>query len=283
MDLDHLAWLRHEPGGHEWLDSLPELIRTLASDWSLTLGDPYSAAHVSFAVPVHRGDGSDAVLKVQFPHRECEHEAEALRRWSGDGAVQLLDHDADRHALLIERCDPGTHLANLGGVAALDVLVELVPQLWVPAAEPFATLADEAVMWIEHLGDPRRSGGVAADVAEVAIGLLRELGPSQPESVLLHQDLHGDNVLAASREAWLVIDPKPLVGERALAAAPIVRSVELGDTRADVMYRLDRLSAELELDRERARGWTIAQTVAWRSDSMQPEWGDQFVRWLLDA
>ena len=31
------------------------------------------------------------------------------------------------------------------------------------------------------------------------------------------------------------------------------------------------------------RGWTIAQMVAWRSDSMQPGWGDQFVRGLLDA
>ena len=283
MDLDHLAWLRREPGGDAWLDALPELIRTLASEWSLTLGAPYSAAYVSFAVPVRCGDGTDAVLKVQYPHRECEHEAEALRRWNGDGAVVLLDHDADRHALLLERCDPGTYLATLDGAAALDVLVGLVPRLWLPADDPFDSLADEAATWIEHLEDRRRSGGEAVDLAEVAIGWLRELGPSQPESVLIHQDLHGDNVLAATREPWLVIDPKPLVGERAFSVAPIVRSIELGDTRTDVLYRLDRLCAELELDRDRARGWTVAQTVAWRSDSTQPEWGDQCVRWLLDA
>ena len=253
MDLDHLAWLRHAPGGREWLDALPELISAIASEWSLTLGEPYPAAHISFAVPVQRGDGTDAVLKVQFPHRECEHEAEALRRWDGNGAVALLDNDADRHALLLEQCDPGTHLANLDGPAALDVLVGLVPWLWLPADDPFDSLADEAAMWIEHLGDQRRSGGVAADLVEVAIGLLRELGPSQPESVLLHQDLHSDNVLAASREAWVVIDPKPLTGERAFSVAPIVRSIELGDTRRHVLYRLDRLCADLELDRDRAR------------------------------
>ena len=81
--------------------------------------------------------------------------------------------------------------------------------------------------------------------------------------MLLHQDLHGDNVLAAHREPWLAIDPKPLVGEREFAVAPIARSFELGHSKRDVLHRFDRLTAGLGLDRERARGWTIAQTVAW--------------------
>jgi len=83
---------------------------------------------------------------------------------------------------------------------------------------------------------------------------LRELPASQGEQVLLHQDLHTDNVLAAQREAWLVIDPKPLVGERELSVAPIVRDYVLGHSREGVVHRLDRLCEELELDRERALG-----------------------------
>ena len=79
----------------------------------------------------------------------------------------------------------------------------------------------------------------------------------------MHQDMHGGNVLAAEREPWLVIDPKPLAGERELSLAPIVRSIELGHIKRDVLYRLDRLTAELGLDRDRALGWTVAQTVAW--------------------
>ena len=43
--------------------------------------------------------------------------------------------------------------------------------------------------------------------------------------MLVNQDLHADNVLAAEREPWLVIDPKPLTGEREFAVAPIVRVV----------------------------------------------------------
>jgi streptomycin 6-kinase len=80
-----------------------------------------------------------------------------------------------------------------------------------------------------------------------------------------------------------VIDPKPLAGEREFAAAPIVRGGELGHTRRDVLYRFDRLTAELGLDRERARGWAIGQTLAWAHDV---EWQDDHVdvaRWLLEA
>ena len=66
--------------------------------------------------------------------------------------------------------------------------------------------------------------------------LARELAGTQGELVLVHQDLHGENVLAAEREPWLVIDPKPLAAEREFAVAPIVRSVELGDSKRDALF-----------------------------------------------
>jgi streptomycin 6-kinase len=101
--------------------------------------------------------------------------------------------------------------------------------------------------------------------------------------VLLHQDLHADNVLAAERVPWLVIDPKPLVGEREFAVAPIVRSFELGHSRRAVLDRLDRLTGELGLDPERARGWTIGQTIAWSIDSDFHPTHAETARWLLEA
>jgi streptomycin 6-kinase len=101
--------------------------------------------------------------------------------------------------------------------------------------------------------------------------------------VLLHQDLHGDNVLSAEREPWLAIDPKPLVGEREFGIAPIVRSCELGHSKPDVLGRFDRLVSDLGLDRERARGWTIAQTIAWAFDGEHRETHIETARWLLEA
>ncbi len=228
-----------------------------------------------------RADGTQAVLKVQKPHRESEHEAAALELWDGDGAIVLLDQDPEEHVLLLERCIPGTPLSEIGQEAALDVFVELLPRLWKPAGEPFRPLADEAAWWAEYL--PGQDWGSDRELLDAALEALRNLPGTQGEPVLVNQDLHADNVLAAQREPWLVIDPKPLAGEREFAVAPIVRSSELGHSKRDVLYRFDRLTSELGLDRERARGWTIAQTVAWASDSDYSTTHLETVRWLLEA
>jgi streptomycin 6-kinase len=230
-------------------------------------------------------DGDEVVLKVQTPHRESEHEAAALELWDGDGAVRLLAHDPERHALLLERCVPATPLASVGQEAALEVLVSLLPRLWKPAAAPFRSLAEEAAWWLVQLPRTWEEAGRQFEqrLLDASLEALGELAPTQGEQVLLHQDLHGDNVLAAEREPWLVIDPKPLVGEREFAVAPIVRSVELGHSRHDVLYRLDRLTSELGLDRERARGWTIGQTIAWSVGSEYHETHVETARWLVEG
>jgi streptomycin 6-kinase len=267
-----------------WLERVPELVAECVEEWELELGEPYEAGAAGYAVRAGLTDGTPAVLKVIYPHREAEHEADALELLGGNGAVRLLARDDARSAMLLERCEPGTALAENGSETALDVLVELLPKHWVRAGEPFHTLAEEAAWWIDELPEQWEQSGRAIErrLVDTAVDALRSLAESQGEQVLLNQDLHGDNVLAAEREPWLMIDPKPLVGEREFAVAPIVRSFELGPSKADVLYRLDRLTSELGLDRERARGWTIGQTMAWAFDSAYSETHIETVRWLLE-
>jgi streptomycin 6-kinase len=210
------------------------------------------------------------VLKVFFPDHESFQEADALERWDGDGAVRLLGRDDERCALLLERCEPGEFLSTVGGEPALDVFVGLLPRLW-KSADGFHTLADEVEYWVER--------GLDTGVAAFA----RDLVASQGEQVLVHQDLHGDNVVSADREPWLVIDPKPLAGEREFGAAPVVRAFELGHSRRDVLWRFDRLTDELGLDRERARGWAIGQALAWAFDGPYSRTHLETAQWLLEA
>ncbi len=250
------------------------LAAAVARDWDLRLGEPYPPGAAGYVVRAELLDGTRVVLKLQHTHREDEQEADALERWDGDGAIRLLRRDEQRHALLLERCEPGTPLSQSAD-DPLGVLIGLLPRLWKDATG-FRTLAEETAWWLEE-GDlahmapsPRRAA---------AISLARELAPTQGELVLVHQDLHGENVLAAGREPWLVIDPKPLAAEREFAVAPIVRSFELGHSKREALYRLDRLCAELGLDRERARGWTIVQTVAWSGDASVDR--SEVVEWLL--
>jgi streptomycin 6-kinase len=225
------------------------------------------------------------VLKIQWPHRESEHEAAALALWAGEGAVRLLAHDEGRNALLLERCRPGTYLSDLDPDDGLGVLIGLLPRLWRPAGAPFRSLAEEAGWWAGYIRREWEEAGrpFEEELVDAAVSALQELAPTQGEQVLLHQDLHPDNVLAAQREPWLVIDPKPLVGEREFGLAPIIRSFELGHGERAVVGRLDRLTAELGLDRERARGWALGQTIAWSFGSEFQRSHVETARWLVEA
>lgn len=273
-----LSWLSATPDGAAWLGALPGLVAEVAARWSLTLGDPFTDGFASLACPAQAAGWPPAVLKLQYPHPECRTEADALRTWGGAGAVQLFAHDRERHALLVERCRPGTPLTSLADAgpadAALDVLADLLPRSWValPAQHPFDDLATVAAGWLDHLPAAWDAAGRPFDrrLVDAALGLGADLIATtggDTDRVLANQDLHAGNVLAAEREPWLTIDPKPVAGERAFGLAPVVRAFELGATAAEVHHRLDRLSAELDVDRERAAAWSVVQAVAWGVDA----------------
>ena len=144
-------------------------------------------------------------------------------------------------------------------------------------------MAVEADWWAGYLPERWEQWGRPFErrLLDAALDALTTLPATQGEPVLLHQDLHGDNVLAAEREPWLVIDPKALVGEREFGLAPIIRSRELGHSRRAVLGRLGRLTSELGLDRERARAWAIAQTIAWAFEPAVLGTHVETARWLL--
>ncbi|MEH0929206.1 aminoglycoside phosphotransferase family protein [Micromonospora sp. CPCC 205558] len=287
MDLpEGLDWVRASPAGRAWIATLPTWLAECTERWSLRLGPPFGYAYASLALPAHLPDGTPVVLKLQYPDEESRHEADALAHWDGDGAVRLLAHDPHRRALLLERCQPGTPLHDLPLDPALDAMTGLLPRLWRPAGTPFTPLAQEAAGWIDRMPRAWERAGRPYErrLLDAALDLLGGLASSQGEQVLVNQDLHAGNVLAADRGPWLAIDPKPLTGEREFSVVPLVRGPELGHSPAAVQHRLARLSTELGLDRERVRGWTIGHTLAWSisDDIVSPE-NIEVVRWLLDG
>lgn len=279
---DRLSWLGQLEGGQAWLDSLPNLLFAAKDRFGIAaFGQPFDSGNVSLVLPIAQ-DGHDAVLKLQFVHRETQHEADALALWDGKGAVRLLDHAPALGALLLERCRPGELLADVREVDHLAILSGLLGKLLVPAGDPFNSLVDEARIWITSMeGDWLKAGKPCEKhMVDQAVSALSDLIVDETDKVLLHQDLHGHNILSAERDPWLVIDPKPLVGDPAFALSPIVRSFEFGHTRKDALYRLDRLSEDLGLDRERARLWTIGQTMAWAFESSHAYRHFETVNWL---
>ncbi|MGI8605705.1 MAG: aminoglycoside phosphotransferase family protein [Gaiellaceae bacterium] len=288
-----LEWWRDQPGGADWLGRLPRLASECAEEWSLRLDAPFEPATISLVVPARLPDGSAAVLKLSFPEPESAEEPDALAAWDGRGAVRLLARDKTRSGLLVEWCFPGTPLRDEpDDERANDIATGVLRRLWrEPVSDHrFRLLADVAAEWEQSIpADWDRLGRpFERSLVERALAALRTLRSSQPEAVILHQDFHAGNVLAAEREPWLAIDPKPLVGERAFDVASLLR-----DRRRDldrdprpvrtIARRLDQLAETLELDRERMRGWGIVHALAWGLGDRVLEDLVSCARWLAAA
>ena len=111
----------------------------------------------------------------------------------------------------------------------------------------------------------RRNGSHAGEARREAKALFEKLLLSEGEPLLLHGDLHQENILSAGRRTWLAIDPKGVVGEAAHDTAALLRNpvgaLDAPDPKRLLERRLDVLSGELGLGRARVRGWGLARAV----------------------
>ena len=248
----------------EWLHRLPDTLRGLERQWSLTLGPPFDTEDVSCAwvAPAACAGGSSAILKIGMPHMEAEHELEGLRFWNGDPTVRLLRADVATGAMLLERCEPGTPLRALPEPDQDVVLAGLLRRLWRSPAgphpfRPLSALMDfwsaETLAAVEQWPD--------AGLVRAGLDLMQELPRTAPAEVLLATDLHAGNILRAARQAWLVIDPKPFVGDPAYDATQHLFNCD-ARLLADPRGTIRRMADLLALDHERIRLWMFARAAA---------------------
>ena len=247
-----------------WLNRLPTALRDLQRRWSLVLGGPFDGEEVScsWVAPVVRADGTVAVLKLGIPHMESAHEIQGLRFWNGNPTVRLLAADEQLGAMLLERCNPGTVLRELPEPEQDRVIAGLLHRLWrEPAApHPFRPLSALMEHWIQETSADVERWHDAGMVQE-GLRLFRELPATAPRQVLLATDLHAGNVLQAEREPWLVIDPKPFIGDPAYDAAQHLFNCE-ARLRSDPKGTIGRMSDLLGVERERIRLWMFARAAA---------------------
>lgn len=252
------------PRWQAWVDGLPKLVRAQIAEWELTPDGPPTHGYCSIVVPARTRDGDTAVLKVGFPDEESEHEHLALRRWAGHGAVRLLRAEPHRRAILLERLH-SRNLNELWDIEACEVVASIYARIHVPALPQLRSLTEYVHRWTTQLQALPRNAPVPRRLVEQAIGLGTDLA-AEPASAatLIHGDLHYENVLAADREPWLAIDPKPLNGDPHYELAPMLwnRWDELtGYVRDGVRRRFYALAEAAGLDADRARAWVIVRVM----------------------
>jgi streptomycin 6-kinase len=243
------------------------MLEELTDRWSLRTGPPFDHANVtcSWVAPVVRADRAPAVLKLGMPHMEGAHEIQGLRFWNGNPTVQLLEADDDLGAVLLERCQPGDMLRSEPEVKQDLVIAALLKRLWrrpPPPDEPhrFRHLLEMLESWsIETLAQAQHwpDSGLVSE----GLRVLKTLAKPAPTDKLLATDLHAANVLRSEREPWLVIDPKPFIGDKAY---DLVQHLHVCEARlhADPIGMVNRLADLAEVDAVRVRLWTFARAAA---------------------
>jgi streptomycin 6-kinase len=270
--------------GADWLARLPALVAECEQAWSLRAMAPLQNLSFNYLAPAVRADRSEAILKIGVPNPELTTEIEALSIYAGRGSVRLLEVDRDRGALLLERLRPGTPLWSVADdEEATRIAARVMGQLWrpVPPDHPFPTVQ----RWARGMDRMRAyfggsSGPFPRALVEKAEGLFAELVDSMAEPVLLHGDLHHENILSAERQAWLAIDPKGIVGEPAYEVGALLRNLwpqqRLPSPPSQVLGRRAAvLAEELGFDRARLLGWGLAQAVLsawWCIEDHQDGW-----------
>ncbi|MBO0839596.1 MAG: hypothetical protein J2O49_02100 [Sciscionella sp.] len=255
------------PTRRDWLAALPSLVTEIATRWELALGDPYlPGGQCAWVAPTRDTAGDELVLKVAWRHPEAEGEAAGLRHWAGEGCVRCYaarDYDTTT-ALLLERCTPGRQLKQSAPEPEQDeVIARLLARLWARApaqGHPFTTLEQMCHRWADSFAraTAEANDGLDPGLARAAIDVFRDLPRSATTEVLLCADLHAENVLAARREPWLVIDPKPLIGDPAFDPVQHILNCE-ARLRADPIALARRMAGLLDLDPHRVHLWLFAR------------------------
>jgi streptomycin 6-kinase len=233
--------------------------------WPLTPDGEAFEAGSSILIPV-RTAAAPAFLKL-FRIEDERKSPEVLAHYAGHGSVRAIAHDEG--AVLLERAMPGTPLSALvrdgRDDEATGILCEVARKLHAkpsPAGTPrLADWADAFARYRRRQPHALLPSALLSEAEREFFELCRSQGPS----VLLHGDLHHDNILFDEARGWLAIDPKGVAGEREFEPAMALKNPEGCEAffcRPDIMLRrIDAMSDLLNLDRSRVLRWNFAQAM----------------------
>ena len=270
---DYFARFMVEIAGDEgrvWLEHLPTRLASYEHRWHMTIGSPMPNLTFNYVASAVLAGGTEAMVKTGLTD-EFPSQPEALRHFAGHGMVRLLAYDEQENIMLMERLKPGLSLRTMrDDEAAISIAVQVMRQLWRPLPQqhyPFPTIHD----WGQGFARLRKlynggTGPIPTAMFEKGERLFEEMSASSRGDVLLHGDLHQDNILSAERESWLAVDPKGVIGEPAYETGALLRNfwpdiLNVTNPTSLITRRIDRLSSELGFERERIYNRGFAQAV----------------------
>jgi streptomycin 6-kinase len=207
-------------GQGAWLDALPQLVAEVAGEWALTTGQVMEGGTEALVIAATGADGKQCVLKLLVPRAAdlVAEEMTVLRLAGGDGCVQLLRHDAERGALLLERLGPSMAELAVPFAQRLPILCDLAARVWRPArGAGLPTGRAKALALAEQI--PARWEECDRPCSEAAIAYAlscaerRAAAHDDDRARLVHGDVHQWNALRTRDGGFTLIDPDGLLAE----------------------------------------------------------------------
>lgn len=204
--------------GKAWLEALPKLVEEISLKWGLTGLQPVHNLSYNYVLSGFQG-AQPIILKLGLDEEGLHREAEALRAFAGFGAVGVLMEQEG--IVLLERAIPGTSLKDSfsrGDQRAVQIACQVaqklhqapLPERSFPYIRDWFKALDYSPEFIAARTPQDVRNQIAAYLEKVR-DLRNKLLENSSEPVLLHGDLHPENILQ-NGEDWVAIDPKGVIG-----------------------------------------------------------------------
>jgi len=278
-----------------WLSQLPDILASCAKKWHLNIEAPmtekYAKMGYGYITPATQQDGTEVVLKIIPPNLIAElRERQALQLCDGKSTIKLLGYDETLGTIMIERARPGVPLSvNSDDNKNTRIACHQMKNFWrpLPAKHNFVS-TDYEIKGFDRLR--KKNNGTTGKFPEKwatrAETLYQELMATSTETVLLHTDLHHYNILSATREPWLTIDPKGYYGDPGYEVGAYLanypeESCEGQDQNEIDIRRIHIMIEELDLPSDRVIKWGIVLACIWAEwsiDNRNEIWRDSIRR-----
>jgi streptomycin 6-kinase len=198
---------RHQKEGEIWLANLPEEIKKITALWELSELKPFDNLTQNYVLEGFQKT-THIVLKLSIDTRCLKKEAEVLDAFAGNGAISVLNRREG--ALLLQKAVPGNRLKTHfpkekeKPIAIACEVIKKLHQAPLPKEGNYKHIKDLLSILDKEWEIPK-------GLLFKARNLKNQLLETTTTPVLLHGDLHQDNILL-NDENWIVIDPVGIIG-----------------------------------------------------------------------
>ncbi len=250
--------------GKIWLKNLPNFIKKISARFNIKELIPLSNMTYHY-VMTGMLEQTPVIIKLAPTTQDLKKEATVLNYFADVGAVKVIAED--NGFIILERVIPGQSLRHYFPYQddeATMIAANFIKKLHqVPILDSYQLphIRD----WLLALD---KNWAIPDDYLNKARALRNELLKSSNVDVLLHGDLHHDNLLKA-QNSWTVIDPKGVIGESAYEIGAFIRNpipeiIHQKNLDIIIKKRIDIFSKELTISSDRIYDWCFVQTVlAW--------------------